>query len=54
MCIRDRAHTVPEVQIAWQGGEPTLMGLPFFGRSIELVEQYRKPGMRVTLSLIHI
>ena len=24
------AQQVPEVNIAWQGGEPTLMGLPFF------------------------
>jgi uncharacterized protein len=38
------AHQVPEVTIAWQGGEPTLMGLDFFKRSIELVEKYRKPG----------
>jgi uncharacterized protein len=34
----------PEVNIAWQGGEPTLMGLDFFKRSIELVEKYKKPG----------
>ena len=30
---------VPEVVVAWQGGEPTLMGLDFFRRSIELIEQ---------------
>jgi uncharacterized protein len=41
------AHsTVPEVTIAWQGGEPTLMGLDFFRRSVELVERYLKPGQR--------
>ncbi|MHB0877165.1 MAG: anaerobic sulfatase maturase [Anaerolineae bacterium] len=38
------AHTVPEVTIAWQGGEPTLIGLDFFRRSIEIEERYRKPG----------
>ncbi len=38
---------VPEVTIAWQGGEPTLMGLDFFKRSIELVEKYKKPGQTV-------
>src|SRR5439155_12622932 len=27
---------VDEVTIAWQGGEPTLMGLDFFKRSIDL------------------
>jgi uncharacterized protein len=37
----------PEVTFAWQGGEPTLMGLDFFRRAIALQKQYRKPGMRV-------
>ena len=26
---------MPEVTIAWQGGEPTLMGVEFFRRSVE-------------------
>jgi uncharacterized protein len=30
-----------EVNVAWQGGEPMLMGLNFFKRSVELVNQYR-------------
>ena len=38
------AHQTPEVNIAWQGGEPTLMGLDFYRRAIELVTKYRKPG----------
>jgi uncharacterized protein len=37
----------PEVTVAWQGGEPTLMGVDFFRRSLELIEQYRRPGQRV-------
>jgi uncharacterized protein len=41
------AHQEPEVTIAWQGGEPTLMGLEFFKRSIVLVHKYRKPGQTV-------
>jgi uncharacterized protein len=41
------SHRVPEVTVAWQGGEPTLMKLDFFRRSIELVEQYRRPGQTV-------
>jgi len=41
------AQQVPEITIAWQGGEPTLMGLDFFKRSIELVEKYRKPGQSI-------
>ena len=41
------AHaTVPEVTIAWQGGEPTLMGLDFFRRSVEIAQRYLKPGQR--------
>ena len=30
------AHRTPEVTIAWQGGEPTMMCLDFFERSVEL------------------
>jgi len=33
--------------VAWQGGEPTLMKLDFFRRSVELVERYRQPGQTV-------
>ena len=36
-----------EIIIAWQGGEPTLMGLDFFSRSIEVVEKYRKSGQTI-------
>ena len=43
------AHSrVPEVTIAWQGGEPTLMGLDFFRRSIELAARYLQPGQRAS------
>lgn len=45
------SHTTPEVCIAWQGGEPTLMGLPFFERSIEYVKRYRKPGQIIRYTL---
>ncbi len=41
------AHQTPEVNVAWQGGEPTLMGLDFFQRSIEIVEKYRRPGQQI-------
>ncbi len=44
-------HQTPQVQVAWQGGEPTLMGLDFFQRSIELVERYRKPGTTVEYTI---
>jgi uncharacterized protein len=40
-------HQVPRVTVAWQGGEPTLMGLDFFRRSVELQNRYAKPGTRI-------
>jgi len=45
------SHKTPDVAIAWQGGEPTMMGLDFFRRSVELVEQLRKPYQRVTYTI---
>ena len=41
------AHQTPQVTVAWQGGEPTLMGLDFFQRSMELQKKYQKPGTQV-------
>ncbi len=41
------SHRAPSVTVAWQGGEPTLMKLEFFKRSIELVEKYRRPNQVV-------
>ncbi len=41
------SHRTPQVTVAWQGGEPTLMKLDFFRRSVELVEKYRRPGQVV-------
>ena len=46
-----QSHQTPEVTIAWQGGEPTLMGLEFFERSIELVAKHKKPGQQVSHTL---
>jgi uncharacterized protein len=37
-----------EVTVAWQGGEPTLMGVDFFSRAVQLAEQHRRPGQRVS------
>ena len=42
------AHVrAPEVVVAWQGGEPTMMGLDFFRRAIELERRYARPGQRI-------
>jgi len=42
------SQRLPEVTVAWQGGEPTLMGLPFFRRAMELVERYRRPEQKIS------
>ena len=41
------SHRTPEVTVAWQGGEPTLMGLDFYRRAIELERRYQKPGTTI-------
>ncbi|HXE73106.1 MAG TPA: anaerobic sulfatase maturase [Candidatus Nitrosotenuis sp.] len=46
-----RSQKVPEATLAWQGGEPTLMGLDFFRRSVEMAERHRRPGQRVRYTL---
>jgi len=46
-----QAQAIPQVTIAWQGGEPTLMGLDFFRRSVAYVEKYKKPNMRVEYTI---
>jgi serine-type anaerobic sulfatase-maturating enzyme len=42
---------VPIVEVAWQGGEPTLMGVDFFRRSVELVDRYLRPGQRAEYTI---
>lgn len=37
-----------EVTIAWQGGEPTLMGLGFFRRAVQVAEASCRPGQQVS------
>lgn len=46
-----QAQRVNQVTFTWQGGEPTLMGLPFFKRAIELQQKYRRSGMLVQNSI---
>jgi len=36
-----------DVPFAWQGGEPTLLGLDYFRRVVELQKQYAVPGKRI-------
>ena len=41
----------PVVTVAWQGGEPTLMGMEFFRRSVELAREHLRPGQRVEYTI---
>jgi uncharacterized protein len=34
------AHDTPQVNFAWQGGEPTLLGVDYFRRVVELEKKY--------------
>lgn len=36
-----------DAYIAWQGGEPPLIGFEFFERSIELANRYKNPGQNI-------
>ena len=40
-------QTGEQVVFSWQGGEPTLMGLPFYQRVVRLQKKYAKPGQRI-------
>ena len=35
-----KAHKSSQVHFAWQGGEPTLLGVPYFERVVELQKKY--------------
>jgi uncharacterized protein len=36
-----------EVVFSWQGGEPTLLGLEFFHKVVELEQKHKKPNQRI-------
>ena len=41
------SQTGEAVVFSWQGGEPTLMGIDFFERVVELQKRAAKPGQRI-------
>ncbi len=49
--IEAQPEGVREIEFAWQGGEPTLAGLGFFRRALELQQRFARPGMRVRNAL---
>ena len=49
--IHAQPATASEVTFAWQGGEPTLLGLEFFQRVVAYQQEFARPGMRVVNTL---
>lgn len=45
------SQNTPEITIAWQGGEPTLMGLDFFRRAVDTEKKYARGGVRILNTL---
>ncbi len=46
--VRSYMQTIqPQYSLAFQGGEPTLMGLPYFEKVISLEKKYAPPGAQV-------
>ena len=41
------AQAAPTITVAWQGGEPTIMGLDFFRHAVALVKRYQRPGTTI-------
>ena len=46
ICQYIEAHDTPVVTLAWQGGEPTLLGVEYFHRVVELEKRYAN-GKRI-------
>jgi uncharacterized protein len=50
--IKDYLHLgFPVAGFAWQGGEPTLMGLDFYEKAVELQKKYASPNQQISNSL---
>lgn len=45
-----RSQPTPEVEFVWQGGEPTLLGIDFFRRVVEIQKRFAK-RKRITNSI---
>lgn len=49
--IEAQAAAVEEIAFAFQGGEPTLLGIDFFRQAVELQKRHCPPGKRIHNSL---
>jgi uncharacterized protein len=45
--IASQDARIPEILFAWQGGEPTMLGLDFFKKAIDLERKYAPPGKSI-------
>jgi uncharacterized protein len=41
------ASTAPTIQFSWHGGEPTILGLDYFRKVVELERKHLPPGRRI-------
>ena len=46
--IEGQPEGLREIAFAWQGGEPTLMGVPFFEKAMAYQEKYARPGVTIS------
>ncbi|MCR9198388.1 MAG: anaerobic sulfatase maturase [Planctomycetaceae bacterium] len=49
--IRSQPPGTSEITFAWQGGEPTLLGLDFFERCVEIQQKHERRGMSISNTL---
>lgn len=49
--IQAQPANAEEVTFAWQGGEPTLLGLEFFQQSVAFQKQLARPGQKIVNTL---
>lgn len=49
--IEAQPESAPEITFAWQGGEPTLLGVEFFQRIVEIQKRFTPSGVRIVNSL---
>jgi uncharacterized protein len=45
------SQIVTEINFAWQGGEPTLMGVDFFRKAVTYQKKYKKAGVHILNSM---
>ncbi|GAL32171.1 putative arylsulfatase regulatory protein [Vibrio maritimus] len=46
-----QAQNTPEIIFSWQGGEPTMLGLNYFKKIVELQAKYQPPGVKISNDL---